>query len=86
LPVKIEISPQSRRARREKSFCLSGHADKQKDFWSFIQKGRSLCSNRRLPIGAQKHFLGVLCASAVNLDLKETPIDLKSQCNQLNCP
>ncbi len=40
---KINASPQSRRGRREKSFCLSGDADKQKGFCSFI---------RRLTIGA----------------------------------
>jgi hypothetical protein len=32
-----------------------------------------------------KHPLSVLCASAVNLDLKEAPIDLKGQWNQFYC-
>ena len=28
---------------------------------------RSLCSNRRVPIGAEEYSLGILCAAAVNL-------------------
>jgi hypothetical protein len=43
-----------------------------------------LCFNRPLPIGAQKPSLGALCASAVNLGLKKTPMDLKDQGDQLN--
>ena len=40
---KITFSLQSRRGRRERIFCLSGDADKQKGFCSII---------RRLTIGA----------------------------------
>ena len=35
---KIIVSPQSRRGRRETSFCLSGDADKQKGFRPFIRR------------------------------------------------
>jgi hypothetical protein len=35
---KITVSPQSRRGRRERIFCLSGDADKQKGFCSFIRR------------------------------------------------
>ena len=35
---KIIVSPQSRRGRRERIFCLSGDANKQKSFCSIIRR------------------------------------------------